>query len=68
MFANACQINNISCWVIGNKCKKFWVYDAKPYGIISSLLYKDFSDPRRACGLAVRAGCAAALSSPLQLG
>lgn len=23
VFAQACQINNIPCWVIGNKCKKF---------------------------------------------
>lgn len=46
VFACACQINNISCWVIGNKCKNFWVYDANPYGIISSRLYKDFSDHR----------------------
>lgn len=46
VFACACQINNISCWVIGNKCKNFWVYDANPYGIISSQLYKDFSDHR----------------------
>jgi len=45
VLAYACQ-TNISCWVTGNECKKFWVCDANPYGIISSLLCKDFSNHR----------------------
>lgn len=72
VFAYAWQTNNISCWVIGNKCKKFWVYDANPYCINSPLLYKDFSDHgiwhSKACGLAVRAGCSSAPRSCLELG
>lgn len=48
VFAYSCQINNISCWVIGNKCKKFWSYDANPYSIISTLLHNGFSKLEKA--------------------
>lgn len=73
VFAQACQINNIPCWVTGNKCEKSWVWDANPYGLISSLLYKGFSNHwiwqghSKACGLSVRAACMATLRSCLQL-
>lgn len=42
VFAYSCQIANISCRVIGNKRKRFWLYTADPYVIISSLLYNNF--------------------------
>lgn len=43
VFAYSCQITNVSCRVIGNKCKRFWLYTTDPYIIIPTLLYSDFS-------------------------